>query len=275
MCRRTTFDPLLRVLLDQYGVHPLLIPREHVSIGDVCVWNGRVTAATTSVGALLQPAPALTPVLVGERMADISSIRSGSFDFNAGMRFLSSFLQHVPALASHAADVRASYEGASTAALDFRLTDLSRDSIDWGTFMMSLAPCQLRTAATFWTDRDRLYVVTAVWRARSVSVRARTKAGQAAQVRAGAMGVASGGASVAADHSDGDAILYEGDRPLAVAVEVMELVRDPRGRGVQVKANVHSLGPVRGGDGSSDELRAFIGGDADDGGEVFLSLPDP
>jgi hypothetical protein len=272
MCKRTTADPLLRTLLDQYRVHPLLVPREHVSIGDVCVSDGRTAAATTKLAVILDPIPALPEPVTDERMADVSSIRSGTFDFAAGMRFLAGFLQQLPGLASLAPRVRATYEAASTVALDFMLRDLTRDSIDLGAFTVSLVPCQLRTAATFWTGRDRLYPVTAIWRARSVTVRAKSRGGQAAEVRADAIGVAHGGASVAADRNEGGTISYIGDRSLAVGVEVVELVRDPHGRRVHVKTSVRSLGPVRGDTTPAGELPAFIGGDAEEGGDVFLAL---
>lgn len=277
MCKRTTTDPLLRPLLDTYRVHPLLLPREGVRIGDVYAHAGRSTSQVGHIAHLIDPAPTLPPITEGERMASVSSARSGSYDFRTGVRFLSGFLTHLRAPASFIGGVRSAYERRSAAALDFKIGDLTRDSVDNGALAVCLGRSMVRADQSLWDERQRHYIVSAVWRASALTVRGTTRAGQQVQIGIDALSAAAGNVSMALDHTDGEAITYGGDRTLAVGVEVLEITRDERSGRVRVKFEDFSLGPLRGSSpGPADarrpfDVRAFIGGPD---GDAFLTLSD-
>jgi hypothetical protein len=165
MCKRTTTDPLLRPLLDTYRVHPLPLPREGVSIGDVYAHAGRSTSQVGHIAHLLDPAPTLPSITEGERMASVSSARSGSYDFRTGVRFLCGFLTHLRAPASFIGGVRSAYERRSAAALDFKIGDLTRDSVDNGALAVCLGQSMVRADQSLWDERQRHYIVSTVWRA--------------------------------------------------------------------------------------------------------------
>src|SRR5260370_36718646 len=216
MCKRTTTDPLLRHLLDAYRVHPLLLPREGVSIGDVYARDGRSTSQAGHIAHLLDPTPTMPPITEGERMASVSSIRSGSYDFRTGVRFLSGFLGLLRAPASFIGGVHGAYERRSAAALDFRIGDLTRDSVDNGALAACLGRSVVRADHPLWDERQRHYIVSAVWRASALTVRGTTRAGQVVHLGIDALPAAAGDVSLALDRTDGEAITYRGDHPLAL-----------------------------------------------------------
>jgi hypothetical protein len=54
VCKRTTTDPLIRRVLDRYGLHLLAIPRADAVVGDVYLHDGRRMAPIGNVGHLLE-----------------------------------------------------------------------------------------------------------------------------------------------------------------------------------------------------------------------------
>src|SRR3978361_365361 len=109
MCKRTTRDPLLRILLDRYQLHLLAVPREAVHVGDLYVETAGQVSPPGNVKHLLSGELTLPPLRAAEPMASISGLTTRGVEAKHGLDLLEGMLSAL-AGPTEAASIRAEYE---------------------------------------------------------------------------------------------------------------------------------------------------------------------
>jgi hypothetical protein len=268
MCKRDTTDPLLRAFLDVYRINLLAVPRAQARVGDVYVRRGQATSAPGFIGHVLAQEFELPPVQEDEELSDLRGRLSQAVSVRAGLGLLGGFLGALGAPLA-AARVTASYERGTTRSLHFRLADATRSSLDPFLLGMKLRNARLDAKNPFIQDGQRYYVTTAVIWATSLTILAEdgAKAAVDVDVDVGA-GLLDAEAGLSVEKGGAGELRYEGKRPLAIGVELHELLYDrEQKRFLMQFANdivrVRSEGPVQ-------RQGAFIGDEKRD--DAFVTI---
>src|SRR2546425_2350227 len=193
MRKRTTNDPLIRAFLDRYGLNLLAVPREGAKVGDLYVEDRNGVSAPGSVVSFVDPPLVLPRQKRNEVMADVAGLVSDEVDIKTGLGLLEGFLVAVGAGAI-VDKVRAEYEAARARTIRFRFPDATRDSVDPIELGTRLEEHKLAEDHPLWAPANRYYLVTAVARTSSITVRAGTGESESVDLEIGALTVATGSA---------------------------------------------------------------------------------
>jgi hypothetical protein len=266
MCRRDTTDPLLRTFLDVYRINLLAVPRANARVGDLYVRRGQATSAPGFIGHVLATELELPPVAQDEDLSDLRGRLSRSVALKAGLGLLEGFLGALGAqLAS--ARVKASYENGKTRALRFQLADASRSSLDPFLLGKKLRGARLDPENPFVQDGQRYYVTTAIVWASALVIVAEDDANAAVDVDVGA-GLIDAETGVSVVKGGAGELRYQGKQPLAIGVELHELLYDPKEKRFLMQfandiVRVRSAGPAT-------RQGTFVGDEQHD--DAFLTI---
>jgi len=274
MCKRNTEDPLLRIFLDQYGLHLLSVPRRNAAVGDLYVHDGKRATPSGLVEHFLDAAFKQPPVAKDETMADVLGKVSRGVDFKVGFSLLDGFLNALGA-AGIVNKVRVGYESGKTAALKFRFTEAVRDSMDVMHLGKNLINRKIVKNHALFNPDYSYYVVTAVARSSSISVSGENEAKESVQGALEAMHLGSVDAGVSIKASSEGEVTFSGDTRLAFGVQLYELKYDAGRNALKLKLPPEAIRVMKaeevieGKKGLDLVKPAFIGG-AD--GNAFLDI---
>jgi hypothetical protein len=276
MCKRNTDDPLLRIFLDQYGLHLLSVPREGAAVGDLYVRDGKRVTPSGSIKHFLDAKFKLPPVHSGESMAEVLGKISRSVDAKIGFNLLEGFLGALGAGAI-INKVRAGFEAKNTQSLKFRFTEAARDSLDATHLGKNLINRKIAENHALFDEEYTYYVVTAVARSSSISVIGETEAEKSVTGALEAMHLGGVDAGVSVKTSGEGEVTFAGNKKLAFGVQLFELKYDAKREALRLKlppdaVRVMKAEEVIEGKAAAELVKpAFIGGSE---GDVFLDLGD-
>jgi hypothetical protein len=222
MCKRTSSDPLVRLVLDRYRVNLLSVPRRRAECGQVYIRNGRRVSTGVNVRWLVEPDVELPPVYADEPLADLAAARSDAVDAGIGLRLLETFLAALGAGAV-ATRVGAQYGNRGVARLRFRITGARMDSVDPGSLGLALHGRRLRSDQPLVRKGNEYFIATGVVRAPSISVVAEDERGRIIDVGAEVAPIVDGRAGVSSQVTGDGEVSYAGVEPLAVGLQLCEL----------------------------------------------------
>ncbi len=276
MCKRNTDDPLLRIFLDQYGLHLLSIPREGAAVGDLYVRDGKRVTPAGGIKHFLDAKFKLPPVQNGESMADVLGKVSRSVDAKIGFNLLEGFLGALGAGAI-VNKVRAGFEAKKTQALKFRFTEAARDSMEVTHLGKSLINRKIAKNNALFDEEYTYYVVTAVARSSSISVIGETEAEKSVSGALEAMHLGGVDVGVTVKTTGEGEVTFAGNKKLAFGVQLFELKYDAKRGGLKLKLPPDAVRVMKaeevieGKPAAALAKPAFIGGAE---GDVFLELGD-
>jgi hypothetical protein len=261
MCKRTTEDPLVRFFLDRYSLNLLQIPRADAAVGDLYAVRGDRALPPGRATDFLVPPPRL-PRVRRERLADLSDVVSDAVSVHAGLGLLEGFLTALGAGAL-SGRVRAQYASTSTHQLRFQLEEATREFVSPFELGTALQDCQPRPGHPLANNAYRYYLTVGLVRTPSLTVLTESKQAQDAslETEVAALAEASGGVKI--EQAGSGATRYGGQMPLAIGVELLELVFDDGQGRLRIKSQERPV-RVRG-----DAQKALIG---DPDGDAFVQL---
>ena len=266
MCKRDTHDPLVRLFLDRYHLNLLPTPRQRTDCGDLYVEDRRGVSPPIAISTLFAGGLQLPAVDRDERLGALEGVLSETRDTGIGLSLLDGLLTAIGALGV-IASLQTSYERAGTLGLRFEFRDATRDTIDPGALGHALLDRRLIEDHPIVRGAKRYYVVTGVVRTPSVTVHRTRAASAGAGVDIDVAGVAGAHTSFRVEQSGEDTHTYSGPRPLAIGVELYELIRDEKANGFRLQT---PKGPLNlRGALPAEPQPAFIGADED----VFIPAP--
>lgn len=272
MWRRTSDDPLARLLLDRYGLHLLRHPREDVSIGDVYPQQDSHVLSPGRLDNFIVPAPELPPIRRGEKMTDVAGTTSNIVSREAGFGFLESFLAALGALGL-SATLRARLEAGHAGGLRFRFANATRDYVDPFALERRLRKQELALEDTLMKPGYRYYLVLGVVRGNAISFTAVDEQTRALGLDVAAVQLAEAGAAIKLERAKTEEVTVTGGTSLAFGVELSELLYNEQRRRLEL-AVTHDLIQVRADEEEEIPGRAWsrLGGAEAD---MFLPVPEP
>ena len=229
MCKRTSSDPLVRLILDRYRVNLLSVPRRRADCGQVYIRNGRRVSPGVDIRWLVEPAVELPPVYEDEPLADLAASMSDAVRAKIGLGLLESFLAAIGAGAL-GPRIGAHYENRGTARLRFRITDARMDSVDPGSLGLALAGRRLRDDQPLVRKGNDYFITTGVVRSPSISVVAEDERGRVIDLAAEVTAIVDGQAGISSQVTGAAEVTYTGAEPLAVGLQLCELRMRDDGR---------------------------------------------
>ena len=269
MCRRTTDDPLVKAMLEKYGLNLLSIPRKDGSCGDLYITEGaHVLPPSRLASVMLPPAPDLPKVKRNEKLGDLIGVSSKSVSTDAGFGLFATLLEAFGA-AGLLSKIEAKYRQKSVRALRLQLKDAVRDSIDPVILGSRISACKFDGGNPLIDAKKKYYVVVGVVKTRSMAIlsdsESKAKIGFAPEDIAGIKALCEASAGIEFDANG--TLTYTGSERLAVGVELLELKLDFKGGGgVGLAAPRGPMpGPLR--DKTRRPMGAFIG---PPDGDIFI-----
>jgi hypothetical protein len=260
MYKRTTADPLVRAFLDRYSLNLLQIPRTGAAVGDLYSMHGDRSLPPGRVSDFLDPTPHL-PRMRRERLADLTDVVSDRVSVKAGVSLLEGFLAAIGA-GGLSARVGAHYASRSGRELRFRLEEATREFVDVNQLGTALRGCRRQSGHPL-ADGYRYYLTVGVVRSQSLTVLAESTSAHDISLDAGLAGMTVAGGSVKIEDAGKAAVRYRGDTPVAIGVELVELVFDGKEGVVRFKPSDRAL-RVKG-----SAQKVWIG---DDDSDAFVTL---
>ncbi|HEV8483777.1 MAG TPA: hypothetical protein VGV87_09530 [Blastocatellia bacterium] len=274
MCQRNTDDPLLRIFLDQYGLHLLSVPRQNAAVGDLYVHDGKRATPSGGIQHFVDAAFKRPPVASDETMADVLGKISRGVDFKVGFGLLDGFLNALGA-AGIVNKVRVGFEARKTQALKFRFTEAVRDSMDVMQLGKNLINRKIVKNHALFDEDYNYYVVTAVARSSSISVIGETEAEKSVNGALEAMHLGNVDGGVSIKTSGEGEVTFSGNKKLAFGVQLYELKYDANRKALRLKLPPDAVRvmkaeeAIEGRKGIDLVKPAFIGGPE---GNVFLDV---
>jgi hypothetical protein len=225
MCKRSAKDPLVLKFLEDYGVNLLRLPRTRAGCGDLYVKNGKTVSAPGDLRALLD-APVELPAVNGpEQLADLAGAISRNVSFGVGLGILEAFLAALgaPGLIDK---LKAKLERTRDGGISFSFRSVTRESVDPIALGDVFAGRRFKEGHPLVGADSRFYVVGGVVRSPSISIALTDRRSHGIDVRAEVAHAVSADANVEVKQDDTGKITYQGDKQLAIGVELYELRYD-------------------------------------------------
>jgi len=243
MCRRSKDDPLAKFFFNRYHLHLLAIPREGAAVGDCYVVTPKGILSPGPIGQLMLRGFEMPEIARGETIADLSNQLSDAVDLDAGFQLLGPFLA-ATGLGSVVGDAKASMQSKGARRLSFRLLDGRRDSVSPSALGGALKGKRFDWAHPLVRPENKYLITLGVIRAPSLTVIAVDDEGAKVAISAEAIG-AGGAANIAITSGSAGEITIHGAKPLAIAVELIELGYDQQREAFGIDA-IARYQPVRG-----------------------------
>jgi hypothetical protein len=244
MCRRSKDDPLAKFFFNRYHLHLLAIPREGAAVGDCYIVTPKGILSPGPIGALMLHGFKMPDIARDELIAGLSNQVSDAVDLDAGFHLLGPFLA-ATGLGSVVGDAKASMQSKGARRLSFRLLDARRDSVSPPALGNALTGRRFDWNHPLIRPENKYLITIGVIRTPSLTVVAVDDKG--AKVAIGAEAVGGGGsANIAITSGSAGEITVNGGKPLAIAVELVELGYDPQRDSFGIDA-IERYQPVRGG----------------------------
>lgn len=234
MCKRTTTDPLLRLLLDRYHLHLLSVPRENIMLGTLYVHDGKQVVAVGNASNLLDPPLDAAAGATSETMADVAGQVTREIDLKAGIGFLDNVLGAMGASAV-LDKVHAGLETKRVRSLQFRFTDVTRDSVDVLDLGKRIWRHRLLEEHALFDERNRYYLVTAVARTNSINIAAANDSASHVDLDIDALKAAAANVGVGLERADKGEISFQGSKRLGFGLELHELIYDREKQSLRMK----------------------------------------
>lgn len=224
MCRRTNDDPLAKFFFNRYHLHLLAIPREGAAVGDCYIVTPKGILSPGPIGELMLRGFKMPDIARDEMIAGLSNQVSDAVDLDAGFHLLGPFLA-ATGLGSMVGDAKASMQAKGARKLSFRLLDARRDSVSPLALGNALKGKRFDWNHPLIRQENKYLVTIGVIRTPSLTVVATDDKGAKVAVGAEAVG-AGGSANIAITSGSAGEITVNGGKPLAIAVELVELGYD-------------------------------------------------
>jgi hypothetical protein len=223
MCRRDTNDVLVRRFLDRYQLNLLALPGRRVRCGSVYIQEGKRLTSPGWLGDLVEPELQLDEPFPEPEMPDLCDEWSDSYSIEVGIGLLRGFLAAL-GVAPLIDELKISAKGSAARTIAFRFREVSRESLSPTQLAAALEGHRLRRSSGWTQKGNRYFAVAAVVRSRSLSIRGHDSQDSAVDLGAGLVTFADAKAKVKVKRESGHELVYAGDKPLAIAVELYELV---------------------------------------------------
>jgi hypothetical protein len=222
MCRRDANDELIRRFLDRYNVNLLSMPGRRVQCGSVYIEeSGRFTAPGL-LSDIVEPKITLRKPFEEPKLPDLSGTWSGSVSVKIGIGLLENFLTALGA-AGLIHELKASVQNTNARNFAFRFARVSRESLVPTALGRALIGRHFLQSHPWVSQGNRYYVVAAVLRSNSISVRGLDKRDSAVDLGAGVATMADVHTGVQVTKASTSELVYSGRDPLAIGVELYEL----------------------------------------------------
>ena len=215
---RDTTDPLIKLLVEKYSLHLLKIPRAAASIGDLFLIQDPTKPyppATTLKNIFNKPFDAEEVMLnKNEPVADVNSQSSHLLELHICIKYLTSFLNlFIPSLA-----VKITGKYSKVRFLRLSYGDVTCDRVNLVKLQSELNSLVLSQPEAIISDGRKYYVVTEIWKTKSVRVEAFDKKGKEINITFGV-------GEIDLKHMNimGGLVTYSGSEPLVFGVVVNEL----------------------------------------------------
>jgi len=243
MCRRSADDPLAKFFFNRYRLHLLAIPREGAAVGDCYVVTPKGILNPGPIGQLMLRGFEMPEIARGETIAGLSNQVSDAVDLDAGFRLLGPFLAAI-GLGSVVGDAKVNMQSKGARRLSFRLLDARRDSVSPLALGGALKGKRFDWAHPLIRPENKYLITAGVIRTPSLTVVAVDDKGAKVAINAEAVGGA-GAANIAVTSASAGEITIDGGKPLAIAVELIELGYDQQRESFGIDA-IERYQPVRG-----------------------------
>jgi hypothetical protein len=228
MCRRNTNDKLVSRFLNDYQLNLLTLPGNRVRCGSIYIQEGRKLTAPGSLGDVVEPELSFPAPYREPRIADLCDEWSAAYSADVGIGLLSGFLAAL-GVAPLLNELKASVKASSARTMGFAFRDVSRESLTPTQLAVGLENHRLRQSSGWVQDGNRYFAVAAVVRSRSLSIRGHDEHQQSVDLGAGLTTFADADAKVTVERGHDHELMYQGEKGLAVAVELYEVLWDENG----------------------------------------------
>ncbi len=268
MWKRSTRDPLARLLLDKYGLHVIARPRAGLAVFDIFPIAGKRPGTSGRLKEFLGTEVRLPEIREREKTADVAGTTSGDVSLSSGISFLEGFLQACGA-SGIVHNLSGVFARGGARSLRLRVSNATRDSVDAFALERALRNCRIAPGDRVEQKSCKYYIALAVHRSDKIVFSARNSDGT--EIDLGADVAAFASANVRLEGKNSSSVLVQVSSTLAYGVELSELdynERRSRYELAAVKHYVHTMG-----ERALDlpgSARSMIGGPED---SMLLDIP--
>jgi hypothetical protein len=218
-------DPLLQIMMKEYQVNLLSVPREKSSLGDVYIreGNNKRLSFPSQISSFLEPHFQMPPPKSDEEFGNnVSGTTSDRVDASMGLEFLEGFL-NVLSMGNFGTKVRAYFEQKGTQKVSFSFADATRDSVDPELLRSELGRYHVKEDSNLSEEGQRYYIVTGLAKSPSISIIAEGENQKKLDIDAKAGGISTISSDVSIQKSQEGKIIFNGQKRLVFGVELCEL----------------------------------------------------
>ncbi len=260
---RNSNDSMVK-LLNDYQMSLLRPPRENEAVGDLHVYKDGKTSTQGRIYSLLDPTLEMPPLMLDESLPNFSGTTLYSVQFQEGFSWFEGFLAalKVPEIS---AKMKLEYEKKQAKHIRFKFSEVTQDRVDVYELGARLEDTRLRVKNPFYDERAQYFLVTAVARSPSITIRVERNDGQTLSLGLDIPNIVENSTNVQVSESAESELIVRGKK-LAFGVQTYQMRYDP---GRQHLSFVPAGATRVGVKGKTEYEKSVIGGSR---GNVFLDI---
>jgi hypothetical protein len=218
-------DPLLKIIMKQYQLNLLSVPREKSSLGDVYIREGdnKRLSFPSHISSFLDGQFELPTPMTDEKFGNnVSGATSDKIDASIGLEFLEGFL-NVLSMGSFGTKVRTYFQQKGARKVKFNFADATRDSVQPEVLRSELGRYHVKEDSNLSEEGRRYYIVTGLAKSPSISIIAEGNNQKRLDIDAQAADIANFSSDVSIKKSQEGKIIFNGKKRLVFGVELFEL----------------------------------------------------
>ncbi|MGO9902611.1 MAG: hypothetical protein ACLP0J_23655 [Solirubrobacteraceae bacterium] len=213
------------MFIKNYGLNLLALPGRRVRCGSVYIKDGKQLTAPGELAAIVCPPISLPEPDFDPRMAELSGTWSGRVSVKAGFGLLQTFLTALGA-SGLVKELSTSIERTQATTIRFRFQSASRKSISPTALADVLKGREFITDHAWVKKGNRYFAVASVVSSQSLSIEGHDARDTAVHLGTELTTVGKFDGDAKAERTVDTELVYKASEPLAIAVELYELVWD-------------------------------------------------
>jgi hypothetical protein len=221
-------DPLAKIIMKQYQLNLLSVPRDKASLGDVYIQEGnnRKLSSPSHISSYLdRPIEMPSPTIDEKFGNNISGATSDEIDANIGLEFLEGFL-NVLSRDNFGSKIRAYFNEKGAQKMRFNFADATRDSVQPQLLTSELGRYHVKEDSSLSEEGRRYYIVTGLAKSPSISIIAEGNNQKQLDIDAQVAGISDISSDVSVKKAHEGKTVFEGKDRLVFGIELCELEYD-------------------------------------------------
>lgn len=260
--KRRSNDPMVK-LLNAYEMSLLRPPNENEAVGDLLIYYEGKTRTPGRITGLLNP-PLEMPPLLSERLPNFSGSVLSNVTFDEGFSWLEGFFNALR-IVGVSGKLELQFKKEQASQISFRFSDVTRDRVDVIELGAELENPEFRIKNPFYDGKSQYYLVTAVAKSPSISIKVKSADGKVLSLGAEIPNILDNSTGVSIKENADQEITIEGKR-LAFGIQTYEMRYNPKLQ----RLTFTPTGIIRVGTQEKPDLKPALIGGPD--GNVFVNI---